>query len=216
MIKKLYNWFLRLTSAPGEKDEYSRGYLQNRVRKEVIVLCHNVKGRLLEIGCGEGLFLAQVAGQNSKLEMWGVDIDDVRLEAAALRLRNVNLSCQDAVKLSFEDGYFDAVICINVLLNMRSLEDVRNVIKEMRRVCKREGSVIFDFRNFQNPFMRIKYHLAGYYDDTLKNLPLSAYSLEEIEAILKDLRMEVAVKKFIGFNSRIFSAAVIVEAKTPC
>ena len=216
MITRIYRWFLRLTSAPGEKDEYSRGYLQNRVRKEAITLCHHAKGRLLEIGCGEGLFLAQVAGQNSKLEMWGVDTDYVRLKAAALRLRNVNLSRQDAVKLSFEDGYFDTVICINVLLNMRSLEDVRRVIKEMSRVCKREGSVILDFRNALNPFMRIKYRLAGYYDDTLKKLPLKIYSLEEIEAVLKDAGMEVAVKKFIGFNSRIFSWAIVVEVKRTC
>ena len=213
MITRIYRWFLRLTSAPGEKDEYSRGYLQNRVRKEAITLCHHAKGRLLEIGCGEGLFLAQVAGQNSKLEMWGVDTDYVRLKAAALRLRNVNLSRQDALKLSFEDGYFETVICINVLFNMKSIEDVKRTLKEMKRVCKKDGSVIFDFRNSLNPLISLKYCLARYYDDTLNSLPLNTYSLKEIESVLKELGMIVVKKRFVGFSLGFFSPAIVVEVK---
>jgi ubiquinone/menaquinone biosynthesis C-methylase UbiE len=209
----IYRWFLRLTSAPGEKGEYSGGYLQGRIRKEALGLCSHAKGRLLEVGCGEGLFLAQITGQNRDLEAWGVDNDDARLKAAAVRLRNVNLSRLDAAKLSFEDGYFDTVICVNVLFNMRSIDEVRIALKEMKRVCKKGGSVIFDFRNSLNPLMPMKYLLAGYYDDTLKGLPLKTYSPKEIGSVLKELGMIAARKRFIGFNSRFLAAAIVVEAK---
>ena len=213
MIARIYRWLLRLASAPGEKGEYSGGYLQDRIRKEALALCHNAKGRLLEIGCGEGLFLAQITEKNRKLEVWGVDNNNERLKAAALRLRSINLSHQDAAKLSFEDGYFDTVICVNVLFNMRSLEEVKRVIKEMKRICKRDGSMIFDFRNSLNPLLSIKYRLARYYDDTLKGLPLKTYSPKEIESVLKELGMAAVKERFIGFNSRFLAAAIVVEAK---
>ena len=213
MMTKIYRWFLRITSAPGEKGEYSGGYLQDRIRKEALVLCRHVKGRLLEIGCGEGLFLAQIAGQNRELEVWGIDNDDARLKAAALRLPNANLSRCDAADLFFKDGYFDAVICVNVLFNLRSIDEVSRTLKEMRRVCKKDGSIIFDFRNSLNPLLFIKYRLARYYDDTLKGLPLKTYHPKKIESILKEIGMTIVNKKFVGFNSRLFAAAVVVEAK---
>lgn len=216
MLTGIYRRLLRLTSRVGEKGEYSGGYLQGKIRKEVLALCRRVKGRALEIGCGEGLFLAQLAKENSELKVWGVDNDETRLKAAAARLRGVDLSVQDAGKLSFKDEYFDAVICINVLFNMRSKDEVIKALSEMKRVCKRGGSVIFDIRNSNNPLLNLKYRLAAYYDDTLKGLPLKTYDIEEIEAVLKDLGMEAVFKKFIIFNFRLFSSAIVVEARRPC
>ena len=213
MLAKIYRSLLKFTSSEGEKGEYSAGYLQGRIRKEALGLCRHIKGNALEIGCGEGLFLAQLEKENRGLEIWGIDNDEARLRAAADRLQNVNLSNQDAEALSFGSEYFDTVICINVLFNMRSKDDVKRTLAQMKRICKRGGSIIFDIRNSMNPVLSLKYRLAEYYDDTLKGLPLRTYSFEEIETILNDLGMKVANKKYIGFNSRIFSAAVVVEAK---
>lgn len=216
MLTNIYRWILKLTSRPGEKGEYSGGYLQDRIRKEALGLCRCVKGRVLEVGCGEGLLLEQLAKENSELKIWGVDNDEERLKAASERPGNFSLSNQDARRLSFEDGYFDAVICVNVLFNMRSEDDVRQALSEMKRVCKRNGSVIFDFRNSLNPLLPIKYRLARYYDDTLKGLPLKAYSPKEIESVLRELGMAAVKKRFIGFSSGFLAAAIVVEAKNIC
>lgn len=216
MLPKIYRLLLRTTSKPGEKGEYSGGYLQDRVRQEALRLCRGAKGRVLEVGCGEGFFLAQLATQNSGLEMWGIDDDESRLEAASNRLQNANLSSQDAAKLSFEDGYFDIAVCINVLFNMKSIEYVKETLAEMVRVCKKSGSIIFDFRNSMNPLLCIKYKFAKYYDDTVKELPLRTYSLSEIEQILNGLNMKITAKRFIGLRSRFLAAAVIIEAKKIC
>ncbi|MCX5679916.1 MAG: class I SAM-dependent methyltransferase [Candidatus Omnitrophica bacterium] len=216
MLTGLYKRLLKLTSRPGEKGEYSGGYLQDRIRREALVLCRPSQGRALEIGCGEGLLLAQLEKENAGLKLWGVDNDDIRLKAASTRSGSFSLSNQDARKLSFEDGYFDVIICVNVLFNMPSKDDVRQILSEMKRVCKKGGSIIFDIRNSKNPALALKYRFAGYYDDTLKGLPLKTYSIEEIEALLKDMGMEAVVKKFIGFNSPIFSMAVIMEIRKPC
>jgi len=216
MLSKIYNRLLRITSKPGERGEYSGGYLQDRVRQEALALCRNAKGRVLEIGCGEGLFLAWLAEQSRGLEIWGIDNDKARLKAAAKRAQNANLSHQDAAKLSFEDGYFDIVVCINVLFNLKSIEDVKRVLLEMTRVSRKDGSIIFDFRNSMNPLLSIKYKLARYYDDTVKGLPLKTYSMKEIEALLDGLHMAITAKRFVGFNAEILAAVIVVEAKKVC
>ena len=216
MLKWIYRRLLNATSRPGEKGEYSGGYLQDRVRREVLALCRRVKGRILEVGCGEGLFLAQLTGQDRELEVWGIDKDEARLKDALKRVPLARLSCQDAAGLSFEDGHFDAVICINVLFNMSSMEDVRSAFCQMRRVCKSGGSIIFDFRNSGNPLLSIKYRLAKYYDDTVKGLPLKTYSTKEIGHILSSLNMEIVDKRYVGFNSDRFAAVIIIEAKKIC
>jgi ubiquinone/menaquinone biosynthesis C-methylase UbiE len=202
-------------SRPEERGEYSAGYWQGRVRREALALCRDAKGRLLEVGCGEGLFLAQVSEGNRGIEIFGIDNDEARLMAAANRLRNANLSVQDAGNLSFEDDYFDTVVCINVLFNMGSMEEVRRTLGEMRRVCKKDGSIIFDFRNSENPLSSVKYRLAKYYDDTIRNLPLRTYSTRDIEGILRDLGMAIADRKNISSIFPFPAAVIVVKANKP-
>ena len=216
MLTRIYRFLHRLASRTGEKGEYSGGYLQDRIRREALSLCRHAEGRLLEIGCGEGLFLTQVTGQNRRLEVWGIDNDDARLKAAALRLRNVNLSRQDAAKLSFEDGYFDMVICINVLFNMRSIDEVKRTLEEMKRVCRDDGRIIFDFRNSANPILPLKYKLAKYYDDTLKGLPLNTYSIGAVTDILKETGLAVSNKRFIGLPRGALAPVIMIGAVKRC
>lgn len=64
MIAKLYNWFHRFASVPSERGEYSSGYWSELVRRQVTEMSSLDKGRYLEIGCGEGLFLKQFAQKN--------------------------------------------------------------------------------------------------------------------------------------------------------
>ena len=213
MLAKIYSWLHNLSSRPEERGEYSSGHWQDMARQETLDLCRYTKGRVLEVGCGEGLFIENLVKKSPNLEVYGVDNDEERLNAARARLIGVNLSKQDAAGLSFEDGYFDAVICVNVLFNMRTKDDVRRALTEMKRVCKTGGSIIFDIRNSANPIIIAKYALAKYYDDTLKGLPLKTYSVKEIEDVLKSLSMKIVDKKYIGLKSRIFSFVIVMEAK---
>lgn len=217
MFKTLYYKLYKKTYKPDEAGEYSRGFWQAKVRKKAISLCRDVKGRFLEIGCGEGLFLVQMARDNPGLEIWGVDNDSQRIEWAGRRIKdgnfkNINLSLQDATNLSFENEYFDAVVCINVLLNLKSIEMVRQILGQMKRVCKKGGRIIFDFRNSLNPLLFFKYRFAKYYDATVKSLPLNTYKPKQIESILKDLNLNIVNKRFIGSFMGRFAPIIIIEA----
>ncbi len=212
MITGLYRWLHRLFSRTGEKGEYSGGYWQDKVRRSALDLSRGVKGRVLEVGCGEGIFLASIAKENPGLEIYGVDNDERRLQKARMALKAADLSLQDATRVSFEDNYFDAVVCINVLFNMESMETVRRTLREMARVCKTGGRVIFDFRNASNALLSAKYRLAKYYDDTLNGLPLNTYSLEEMEAVSKESGLKILNKKLVGFPYEPLAPVIVIEA----
>ncbi|MDP2906073.1 MAG: class I SAM-dependent methyltransferase [Candidatus Omnitrophota bacterium] len=219
MLPKIYRWFLGLMSRPDEKGEYSAGYWQRQVREAALMLCQRLRqGRVLEVGCGEGLFLQALARQNAGLEIWGVDNNNARLESAGKRLcrdkfKDIHLALQRAEDLDFRDEYFDLVICINVFFNLPSTEVMKQVLGEIKRVCRKSGRVIFDFRNADNPLLNLKYKLAPYYDSTVRDLPLKTYRPREIEMILKDLNFRILNKRFIGLALKRYAPIIIIEAE---
>ena len=218
MLNRIYYFLHRQASKAKERGEYSAGYWHSLVRKKVLSLCAEKKGNVLEVCCGEGLFLLSLAERHSDLAIWGVDYDAVRVKMAKDRMQvralgNVKLSYQDATALNFPDGYFDAVVCINTFFNLASLDEVKKVLLQMKRVCKESGSLIFDFRNSLNLPLKLKYRCAFSYDATVRNLPLRAYSPEEIISLLKELNLSIYLTQGVGFPIKRFAPIIIVEVK---
>jgi ubiquinone/menaquinone biosynthesis C-methylase UbiE len=219
MLTKIYYRIHRLFSDPAEREEYSKGYWQDKVRKAALILCQDTKGKLLEVGCGEGLFLVQLAKQNLNLEVWGIDNNAIRIEEAISKaqkagLNNIKTDVQEAGNLSFAEASFDAIVCINVFFNMQAIDEIRRALAEMCRVCRNSGRIIFEIRNSRNPLLLLKYKLAKYYDYTVKDLPLHCYNPEEIEGLLKGLDLKVIRKIFIGAPLlRSLAPVIIYEAE---
>ncbi len=216
MIKKLYRWLYRVTSKPDERGEYSGGRWEGAVRKNTLELCKGIKGKALEIGCGAGLFALKLAAQEPALEVWAVDNNEARVleakaKAAEKGLKNIHLTVQDAAMLSFDEGFFDAVICINLFLNV-NIDSAAALLKNMKRVCRPSGRLIFEFRNSRDIFFVLKYKLARYYDDTAP-YPLYTYDPALIERILKDLGLSVIEKKFVGSPFKRFAPIIIIEVR---
>ncbi len=215
MLDKIYRFIHRITSEPQERGEYSAGYWQNQIRKEALTFCRQEQGRLLEVGCGEGLFLEQAFSQNPGLKLWGIDNSGERIKQAQKRFNDqpISLSIGDATALSFSDSYFDTVVCINVFFNMPSIEAVRKALEQMRRVCRQNGTIVFDFRNAANPLLAIKYSLAPLYDKTVRDLPLKTYWLGQFEKMLAELKMKIIGKVCIGSSWKKIAPIIIVKAQ---
>lgn len=218
MLSKIYYWLHHLFSKPQERGEYSAGYWQDAIRREALILCRNTKGRILEVGCGEGLFLVQLAGEDPELEIWGIDNSSERINQAQQRLnkagaRNFHLAVEDATRLSFPDEFFDTVVCINMFINMPSKEAVKKILIQIRRVCKREGLIIFEFRNAANYLLRLKYKLASLYDETTRNLPLKTYYPAEIETLMREFGLGEVEKRYLGSPWERFAPIIIIQAQ---
>ena len=217
ILKNIYYWVHRMTSQREERGAWSAGLWPNKVRQCAILLARKNKGILLDVGCGEGLFLRALAAEGQYNQIYGLDRNDLLFQQAQecmaqLRYSQVKLVYGDAVSLPFDNDFFDTVTCINVTLNLPSLTVMKQVFSEMARVCKKGGKVIFDIRNSANPFLSIKYKLAPYYDGTLRKGALHAYNRKEWPLFLDNTGLAIKKEIPIGFP-RWLPPIIMVEAE---
>ncbi len=220
MIHRLYELLHRAASRPDERRQYSAGFWPDKIRRYAAEMCRQYSGRLLEFGCGEGLFLMSLKKSNPSVELWGVDIwGEILIKAKdafdKAGIKDIRLIHSQGERLPFEDDFFDHVVCINVFLNMGSLAGVEAAAREMARVLKKDGSLVIEFRNRMNPFVFLKYRLADYYDATVRKqaLALTTFTIWEILGLFKALKCSVNKREFIGFPYNSFAPIVIMEIK---
>lgn len=95
--------------------------------------------RILEIGCGTGAILSDLA-LFSDAPLFGLDLQHSSLRFARQHLPPpVNLTCGNAFSLPFQTGSFDLVFCHFLLLWVNNPVAVLN---EMRRVTQPGGCVL--------------------------------------------------------------------------
>lgn len=127
-------------------------------RNEVAESIHFLRGTNnlgLDVGCGSGryAYLLNCLG----LKCIGVDSSMKALKKA--RKFNLDLVCASATALPFRDKSFRMIICIELL---HHFEDVyfHTVLKEIRRMLKRNGCFILDAKNTFNVILAIQYQIA--------------------------------------------------------
>jgi SAM-dependent methyltransferase len=116
--------------------------------------------RVLDIGCGTGRFLAQLA---EIAKAWGVDPSPQMLEQARARgIRGAGWKLAQAERLPFKDGWFDGV---HAHLVLHVVGDLGAAISEMARVAAPGGRVVVtSFR----PEHFEAFHLNAYFPSVRK------------------------------------------------
>ncbi len=105
--------------------------------------------KVLEIGFGNGNFFSNYFNINPSINVFGVDFSDTMCgEAVLLNQRYINdnklsLSCEDSLRTSFDNDYFDTIISINTIYFWNSIDEQ---IEEIRRLLKRGGKLLIGFR----------------------------------------------------------------------
>ena len=99
--------------------------------------------RVLEVGCGTGVFLTALATAVGPTgQVVGIDHAEPFVERARERvhsLEQVRVEQSDAYRLPFADEAFDAAHCERLLMH---LEDPVTALREMRRVVRPGGRVV--------------------------------------------------------------------------
>jgi len=125
-----------------EADGYDELYSdEQRTKYELALRCIAIsrEDRILDCGCGTGIFLEKVAG--SVQFAVGVDFSPKMLHRAQLRLgqlSNVDLVCADFDFLPFSGGTFTYVFMFTVLLAPAYWG---NTIRESLRVLRTRGTM---------------------------------------------------------------------------
>ncbi|MFQ6617884.1 MAG: class I SAM-dependent methyltransferase [Fidelibacterota bacterium] len=198
-----------------EVGEYSSGFLPRMVRKTVRDFCISGKGRLLEVGSGEGLFLVDLSRANPHIFMVGIDpwLDIIKESKKRIfrgRHENIELVSALGQVLPFGDEEFDYVVCINLLLNLPDILEVQSTIEEIVRVCKSDGRFYFDFRNKLNPLINLGYRLVRFHDPEIK-VPVRSYFISDIKRILWRLKVQKFEFRGLAFPLAQIAPAVLVS-----
>jgi ubiquinone/menaquinone biosynthesis C-methylase UbiE len=92
---------------------------------------------IFEIGYGNGRQLELIKKNRTSVQLHGIDISGDMHDAASKRLgEDAVLSIADAVKIPYEDSFFDAVITTDTFYFWERPEQV---LSEIKRVLKNKG-----------------------------------------------------------------------------
>ena len=112
----------------------------------------SARGRILDVGCGNGTMLASFSAHARSLT--GVDIDESLLERARVRLPGADLRVGSIVDgLPFESGSFDVVLFCDVIEHLHAPIDA---LRELARVVVPGGDVLITTPNAGSPSRRLR------------------------------------------------------------
>ena len=107
--------------------------------------------KVLEIGCGTGLFTKKVYDMTGAA-ITATDLSIDLLNQAKAKLPNATFMIDDAMKMSFTDESFDVVFGSSILHHL----DLSISLKEVFRVLKKNGRMVFAEPNMINPQILIQ------------------------------------------------------------
>ena len=139
----------RLNSTPDYTMGYGDAFIKflsgASVEENIVFLRPHLRPglRVLDVGCGPGHVSLAMARAVAPGEAYGIDMEPTQVEmsrqlAAELGAANATFDVADALRLPFDDGFFDIVNFCDVLAY---IPDTQAVLSEARRALKPGGVV---------------------------------------------------------------------------
>jgi SAM-dependent methyltransferase len=112
-------------------------------------------GRILDVGCGGGWLLDQLARHGIEQErLYGVELLATRVDVARRRLPEADIRLADARRLPFGRGEFELVTLLTSLSSMPDRDAVEQALAEAARVLSPGGLILCYEPRLPNPFNR--------------------------------------------------------------
>jgi len=108
---------------------------------------------ILDIGCGSGGMLRNFIQYGAApLNLYGIDLIEERIKKAREISPNINYIEGDASKLPYKCNFFDIISQYTVFTSIKDKETKQNIAKEMLRVLKTSGVIVWYDMKILNPF----------------------------------------------------------------
>ena len=172
-----------------QKSVYRRDKREKELKIFLDLLDKKQGEKVLELGCSSG-FLTEHLGK-----VTAIDTSNDMLEIA--HSKNPESKCipGDMFKIPFKKCSFDKVITMRVW-NHLDKNDLRRALREVKRVLKPEGHLIFDaeeksfLRRFVSFFYKRIFRTTGYV--------IYQYSLKEIKKMLREESFIIEKGKYLN------------------
>ncbi|MGP1507040.1 MAG: class I SAM-dependent methyltransferase [Campylobacter sp.] len=119
-------------------------------RKYVEILKrYNIKGNLLEIGCGIGFFTNILNNSLKDINLVAVDISDIAINKARIKYPNISFNVDSLPNLNFKYNTFDCVMAIEMLYYLDDTKKLKSIDKIYNILGKNRGGVYFDICKYR-------------------------------------------------------------------
>lgn len=157
------------------------------------ILKHHTRLKVLDVGCGRGVFLKRLHDQFPKHSYCGVDLTKAMLPENQSEIEFIHGSWQDFYEQSHKDKSFDLIVHMNVLHHISNL-DLH--LQQLKTVLNDDGYILFiDFATHRLPMK-----MADIYWRCFKKGYYKSYNINDLSDLLG---------KF--FNQKIQSSALRVD-----
>lgn len=118
------------------------------------------KSSVLDVGCGKGCMLHDMAELITGITVKGIDISEYAVENAIEDMKS-HVQVANAKKLPFEDNSFDVVISINTVHNLEK-DECSKALQEIERVSRGRSFITVDaYRNDEEKELMYAWNLTG-------------------------------------------------------
>lgn len=156
-----------------------------------------IHGKVLDVGCGGGVFTRGIKHYRKDLELWGVDISKKSIKYAQAVSKDTTFIYGDAYQLPFEDRSFDAIVCFDLLEHLDTPEDV---LKEAHRVLKK-GGVFHSATPLEGSLFTLHGWLWKLFRLNLKEKQIGhiqRFSLGELRKLFEQESLKLTDRRFSG------------------
>lgn len=98
------------------------------------------KGKILDLGCGYGIFSNYLALSSSRRQIIGVDTDREKISYASRGIKNVSLGIGDATKMKLKN--FDCIILHVVLHHLNSRQEQIKLVEKCKNMLSKNGILL--------------------------------------------------------------------------
>ena len=113
----------------------------------------NDESKILDVGCAKGFMLNDFYKLNKNLDLYGIDISKYAIDNSVPEIKH-KLQVANAIKLPYEDNFFDLVIAINTIHNL-DMDECEIALKEISRVSKKNAFITVDAFNNEDEKKRM-------------------------------------------------------------
>ncbi len=145
-------------------NEIADGFARTRqnVWEEILFLFDYFKrgDRILDLGCGNARYLPAITARGG--EYFGVDNSEELVRIAKDKYPSENIRIADALKLPFEDNFFDVIYSVAVLHHIPSKFLRLQFLQEAKRVLRTGGYFIltvWKFKQQKEIKLQFKYNI---------------------------------------------------------
>lgn len=115
---------------------------------------NNIKGKILEIGCGTGYFTNMMSKSLRNIDITAVDISQIAIDKARKRFPNINFAMDSLPNINFEDKVFECVTAIEVLYYLDAKEQMES-ISQIYRAMKENGFFVVSVNIGGKPYFKL-------------------------------------------------------------